>query len=126
MKVLILEPGKVAREADIDHDLQTMQEIVGGIITVTYPYEEPVGVVCNDEGLLMGLPLNRKLDDYTIIAGTFFLCGLGEEDLTDLSPELMEKYRRELYYPQFIFRDPEGGLIGVPYDPDDYTDDTGF
>lgn len=125
MKVLILEPGKVAREADIDHDLRAMQEIVGGIITVTYPYEEPVGVVCNDEGLLMGLPLNRKLDDFTIIAGTFFLCGLGEEDLTDLPPELMEKFKRKLYFPQFILRDPEGGLIGVPYNPDEYND-SGF
>ena len=86
MKVLLLEPGKVAREVDIEHTLEKMQEIVGGIITITYPFEEPVGVVCNDEGLLMGLPLNRKLDDYTIIAGTFFLCGLGEEDFTDLSP----------------------------------------
>ena len=87
MKILLLEPGKVAREAEIDGSLESMQETVGGLITAAYIFSEPVVVVANDEGLLMGLPLNRKLDDYTIIAGTFFLCGLGEDDFTDLSLE---------------------------------------
>lgn len=121
MKVLICAPGEVAREADIAHDLQTMQEIVGGIITVTYPYEEPVGVVCNDEGLLMGLPLNRKLDDFAVIAGTFFLCGLDEDSFTDLPSELMEQFKEKLYYPQYFFWDYDSpsGIECIPYDPDD-------
>ena len=37
MKVLLCEPGKHAREETIQHDLKSMQEIVGGTIEVTYP-----------------------------------------------------------------------------------------
>ena len=41
---------------------------------------------------LMGLPLNRALWDedglmYDVIAGTFLVVGLGEEDFVSLSPE---------------------------------------
>lgn len=122
MKVLILEPGKVAREAEIDHTLEAMQEVVGGLITATYPYEELVAVVANDEGLLMGLPLNRKLNGYTIIAGTFFICGLGEDSFVDLSPELMEKFKRELYYPQEFMKMPSGMLMAFSYDPNEQED----
>ena len=32
MKVLIVEPGKYPREADIEHTLQAEQKIVGGAI----------------------------------------------------------------------------------------------
>ena len=116
MKILLLEPGKLAREAEIDGSLESMQETVGGLITAVYPFSEPVAVVANDEGLLMGLPLNRKLDDYTIIAGTFFLCGLSEDSFADLPPELMKKYRRRLYNPHQFLRIHDD-IIALPYDP---------
>ena len=94
-----------------------MQAVVGGLITAVYIYEEPVAVVANDEGVLMGLPLNRKLNEHTIIAGTFFLCGLSEDSFADLSPELMEQFRRRLYYPhQFVRIGDE--IIALPYEPD--------
>jgi len=115
MKILLLEPGKIAREAEIDGSLESMQETVGGLITAVYPFSEPVAVVANDEGLLMGLPLNRKLDDYTIIAGTFFLCGLGEDDFTDLSPELLVQFKKRLYAPHLFIR-VDSEIIAVPYD----------
>lgn len=123
MKVLICAPGEIAREANIDHTLESMQEIVGGTITATYPYEELVAVVANDEGLLMGLPLNRKLNGYTIIAGTFFICGLGEDSFTDLPPDLMEKFKRELYYPHTFVKMPSGMLLAVPYNPEEEQED---
>lgn len=114
MKVLILEPGKLAREAEIEHSLEAMQKVVGGPITAIYPYEEPVAVVCNDEGLLMGLPLNRRLRRETTIAGTFFVCGLGEEDFIDLSPELMGKFKVRLRFPHCFIRAENGDIIAVP------------
>ena len=117
MKILLLEPGKVAREAEIDGSLESMQETVGGLITAVYLFSEPVAVVANDEGLLMGLPLNRKLDDYTIIAGTFFLCGLSDDSFADLPPELMEQFKRRLYHPQFFVRVGDD-IVAIPYDPE--------
>ena len=115
MKILLCEPGKYAREADIQGDLKTMQSIVGGTIEATYPWEAPVAVVCNDEGLLLGLPLNRKLTEDTIIAGTFFICGLGEENFADLSPEHLALFKKRLLLPQ-VFLQVGNRIIGVPFE----------
>ena len=53
----------------------------------------------------MGLPLNRALFDddghiYDIVSGNFLIVGLGEENFTDLSPDLMEKYGEQFKYPE--------------------------
>lgn len=105
MKVLMVEPGKSPYETEIEGGLESLQAAVGGTIQATYPYEDPVGLICNDEGKLMGLPLNRALYDdrgnmYDIVAGNFLIVGLGEEDFTDLSPALMEKFSEQFKYPE--------------------------
>ena len=48
MKVLIVEPGKYPREADIEHTLEAEQAVVGGTIEVVYPWRDRVGIVCNE------------------------------------------------------------------------------
>ena len=98
MKVLMVEPGKIPHEADIEPGLRSLQAAVDGYIQAVYPYEDPVALICNEDGKFMGLPLNRALRDdagevYDIIAGNFLITGLGEESFSDLSPELMEKYK---------------------------------
>lgn len=95
MNVLVVEPGTLPYEKEI-HGLQEMQELVGGLIDAIYPYDDPVALVCNDEGLLLGLPFNRSVEGgYGGICGTFFVCGLEEDNFASLSPELMEKYREK-------------------------------
>lgn len=80
MKVLIVEPLKVPYEKEIDGSLASMQAVVGGLIQLLYPFEDPeLALICNDEGKIMGLPYNRALRDedgriYDVVAGTFFLC----------------------------------------------------
>ena len=118
MKVLLLEPGKIARAAEIEHTLESMQSVVEGMITAVYPFSEPAAVVANDEGQLQGLPLNRKLTEEVIIAGTCFICGLSEEDFSGLPHDLMERYRQQFYYPQ-VFAKIDDEIIGVPYDPEE-------
>ena len=44
MKVLIVEPGKHSRKADITHTLESMQAIVDGCIEITYPWKDAVGM----------------------------------------------------------------------------------
>lgn len=61
IRVVLVEPGKLAREAQIDGSLEGMQRVVGGMIQAVYPFEEEVCIVCNEEGKLMGLSLNRAL-----------------------------------------------------------------
>ena len=99
MNVLVVEPGYLPYEMEIqdgaDH-LEQMQAIVGGLIEPIYPYHEEVAIVCNEEGLINGLPFNRSVPGgYGGVFGTFFICGLGEEDFCSLPPELMERFKKE-------------------------------
>ena len=80
MRILIVEPVKAPYEKEIAGDLKSMQAVVGGYIQAIYPFEdEELALICNEEGKLTGLPLNRVLKDeegsvYDVVAGTFFLC----------------------------------------------------
>lgn len=99
MNVLVVEPGYLPYEKEIkdgaDH-LEQMQAIVGGLIEPIYPYREEVAIVCNEEGLINGMPFNRSVPGgYGGVFGTFFVCGLGEEDFRSLPPDLMERFKKE-------------------------------
>ena len=96
-KVVMLIPGEPANVADIDLTLEDMQKVVDGRIEVVYPFSDPVALVCNEEGKVIHLPLNRALRDddgniYDVIAGTAFICGIGEENFTDVPDNLLQKY----------------------------------
>ena len=121
MDVLLFEPGKYPRSVSVD-TLEEMQQLVGGWITATYPFDDPVAVVANDDGLLLDLPFNRMVDPYHPIVGNFFLAGIGTEDFISLSPELMEKYEKTLHDPQILVRDSREPLqlAGIPVTPQQY------
>lgn len=61
MQVVLLRPGRKAEITEIGKGLEALQQIVDGDIQAVYPYEEEVCIICNDEGKLIGLPLNRAL-----------------------------------------------------------------
>ena len=89
LSVLQIAPGQHPKPIEIDNDLKALQQAVGGSIGASYPFEDPVAIVYNDDGKLMGLPLNRALRDesgetYDVVAGTFLVVGLGEEDFASL------------------------------------------
>ena len=65
--------------------------------------------VCRESGKLDGLPLNRALRDadgdiYDIVAGNFFIVGLGESDFTDLPHELAERFAEQFRQPEMFMR----------------------
>ena len=118
MTVLVVEPMKEPYVKEIDPDLHSLQAEVGGDIGATYPYSDPVALVCNDEGKLIGLDLNRGLRDengeiYDIVAGTFLVVGLGEEDFASLSPELIQKYTEQFKTPE-QFMQINGNIVVLP------------
>ena len=63
MKVLVVEPEKEPYVKEISSGLSSLQKEVGGFIEAVYPFEDPVAIICNEEGKLEGLPLNRALRD---------------------------------------------------------------
>ena len=121
MDVLIIEPGKEPRLTAVENNLKTLQGIVGGYIEVVYPFEESVGLICNEEGKLIGLPLNRCLEDYDIIAGTFMVVGLSDGDFCSLTPEQAERYRQKYAVPELFMRMGRS-IVAVPVPPRDVAD----
>ena len=102
---VVVEPGKKPEIKEIDSSLEGLQALVGGYIQAIYPYEDPVGIVCNEEAKLEGLPLNRALRDedgeiYDIVAGTFAIVGLTDDSFGSLDSELALKYAK-------LFEQPE-------------------
>lgn len=87
MKVLVIEPHKKPYTQEVKHTLENLQGIVGGLIEPIYL--DDVVIVVNEEGKIIGLPFNRALRDekskiLDLLFGTFFICGLGEENVTDI------------------------------------------
>ena len=110
MNVLVVEPGYLPYEKEIN-GLEEMQAVVGGLIEPIYPYEDSVALVGNDEALLIGLPFNRSVPaGYGGLFGTFFICGLGEDDFESLTPEQVKFFKNE-------FKNAEV-LLGVHGDND--------
>ena len=74
--------------------------------------------ICCESGKLDGLPLNRALRDadgdiYDIVAGNFFIVGLGESDFTDLPHELAEQFA-ELFRQPEMFMCVDGKIVAAP------------
>ncbi len=112
MHILIIEPGKHPREADIENSLESLQKTVGGYIEALYPYEDRIAIVCDEEAKLKSdTQWNRMLPECRdIIKGTFFICGLGEEDFTDIPPEMAEKYKKRFWNIEHFIPTPHGLL----------------
>ena len=123
MRILKIEPEHHPERADIPDTLEAMQEVVGGYVQAVYPFEEPVALICNEEGKLNGLPLNRALWDedgtlYDIISGTFFLCAAppDAESFQSLSEEQLLYYEERFRYPE-MFLKVNGKLVCLPISP---------
>ena len=103
--VLVVEPDKKPYVKEIPSSLESLQHEVGGDIEAVYPFEEPVAIVCNGEGKMNGLPLNRALRDdngeiYDIVAGTFLVTGLTDDSFGSLSPDLLRQFVTEFKMPE--------------------------
>ncbi len=109
ISVLVVEPEKKPYAKEISSGLSSLQHEVGGYIQAVYPYEEPVAIICDEEAKLKGSDLNRVLRDedgkiYDVIAGTFLIVGLGEEDFASLKPEHMKQFKEKFDTPEMFMR----------------------
>ena len=74
--------------------------------------------ICCESGKLDGLPLNRALrnsdgDIYDIVAGNFFIVGLGQNDFTDLPHELAEQFAERFRQLEMFMR-VDGKIVAAP------------
>ncbi len=124
MRILVVEPECRPEVREIDGALKTMQDIVGGTIQAVFPFDDPVALICNDEGKFLDLPANRGLRDeagqiYDIVFGTFFLCGApaDSDSFTSLTPEQIERYQDRFRTPE-MFWGMDGRIVCLPLEVD--------
>ena len=112
--VVALQPGKKAEIVTIPNNLAALQKFVGNgnadsLIEAFYPWQEAVCVVCNEEGKLNGMQLNRAVynDDgamVDIIAGPAFIADCSGEDFGSLSEEQQQRYLQMFHDPEIFIR----------------------
>lgn len=120
IRVLLLEPGKLARVVDIDYSLEGMQKTVNGLIEAAYPFEEEVCIICNEEGKLNGMPLNRAIrcegQITDIIAGPCFVCSCDKASFGSLTEAQQQKYLKMFKYPEHFLK-INNQIAAFPYNP---------
>ncbi|MBQ9027419.1 MAG: DUF3846 domain-containing protein [Lachnospiraceae bacterium] len=81
---------------EIPNTLKAFQDAVGGYIeTVSYRLQKkPILVICNEEGLLRGLPYNCHIQGQPYV-GPIVICGVDGPEFTDV-PITLEQFK-ELY-----------------------------
>ena len=109
MTVLIVPPMQEPYIKEISTGLEALQKEVGGRIEVVYPFAEPVGLICNDEGKNERMELNRALYDaednmYDIIAGTFVLAGLSGDNFGSLDKDQIKQFSERFAKPEMFMR----------------------
>lgn len=120
IRVVLLEPGKLARVADIDSSLEGLQKTVNGLIEAAYPFEEEVCIICNEEGKLNGMPLNRAIrcagQITDIIAGPCFVCSCDKASFGSLTEAQQQKYLKMFKYPEHFLK-INNQTAAFPYNP---------
>ena len=71
----MVKPYELPKEVEIDNTLEAKQELVGGWIECAYlPNDDSVVLICNEEGKINNMPLNRDIG-HDIIFGPFLIVG---------------------------------------------------
>ena len=106
MRVLVIDEGKMPEEREISGALSSLQELVGGLVQAIYPFDDTVALLCNDEGKLLRLPMNRSLPESgDIICGPFVIVGatLGSK-FSDLTDEQIGRYKKRFHSPEVFLQ----------------------
>lgn len=82
MKALRKRPGEDFEPIEIPNTLPALQAEVGGYIECVSLTRDSC-IVCNEEGLLFGLPYNTNING-NVYVGTILIVGVEGEDFTDV------------------------------------------
>ncbi len=134
-KVISCPVGKKSELLELNNlELKTLQRLVGGLIEVL-PISENgrVIIVCNEEGLIRDMSLNRVVYDedtkqpLSVISGDFLLLRETEDENGELDfcgfedEEMINHYLTTYQYPERILKTQLGQVIVIPFDPDHKT-----
>ena len=130
IKVLKVAPLERPSVCHLENRLSALQRAVSieadyiGLIEII-DLDEKACILCNEEGKLNGMEYNRAIRDENgevreIIAGPFLIVGLGEEDFTSLSEDMVQKYKRMFAQPE-VFLQTQSSILILPYAMDEFS-----
>lgn len=124
IRILVMEPEKAPEVRSIPNTLECAQEVVGGFIqTVSYDSRyrstfknaedaKSIVVVCNEEGKLQQLPMNRVLlygnTILDVYQGTIFICGVAHGEFVSLTDEQVRGLEHVYHEPDQFLNTPHG------------------
>jgi Domain of unknown function (DUF3846) len=91
LKIVVVEPDKDPEIRIINHTLEEMHRIVGGYIETVKTDLEGVVIVCNESGMIDGLPLNAFN-----IHGTFFFVAVDVPEFISLNEYQINKVIKQV------------------------------
>jgi hypothetical protein len=98
IQVLVVDPEKGPYVKEVENDLESAQEIVGGYIEAI-ELEKGYILICNEEGIRLRLPSNFHFKDGELLGTCFFTKKDVLGDLISLDDEevkyLQQKYLKE-------------------------------
>ena len=116
IKVLKVAPLEKPEICYLENELGALQEAVSigadcvGLIEIL-DLDERTCILCNEEGKLIGLVPNRRIEN-DIICGVFYVTGQdGEGNLTSLTDAEIEHYSEVFAYPEYFIRGDDGKII---------------
>lgn len=125
IRVLVVEPMKQPYEKTIPDTLDAMYQVISGDCIQVVPLYgmnmKDAVIVCNDDGKLRGLTLNRLLFDrdgnaYDVIAGTFFITGVDGENFCSLTDSQVQELFEHYKVPELIMP-MDDHFFRIPIDP---------
>ena len=112
IRVLLVEPHKHPRLVEVEHTLEKLQRLVGGYIAASYPWDDHVSLVYDDDGKFKeGNEANRVLEDYDVLVGPFFICGISRDDFASIPDDLALKFAEKFWMPESFLRLPDGLMV---------------
>ncbi len=117
---IVVRPMEKPRFMKVDASLDGYYKTIGcDCIQAVYPFEDPVAVICDDEGKFRQMP-NRalKMDGkiYDVLFGTFIICGVGGSDFCSLPAELKDKYMKMFASPEMYMKNVDGRVLRIVMD----------
>ena len=131
IRVIVCRPGEKAAIEEIGDSLESMQQLVGGLVEEYQPFHDDndprvddVAIYCNEEGKINRLsPSRAVIDDdgrvQDVIAGPFFICyaPLASETIQSLPEDLERRFKDKFELPEHFFLTKDG-MEAVKYDPE--------
>ncbi len=105
---LLIKPMQTPERIKTADGLKDLQALVGGYIECFSPLGDSALIICNEEGKLHGLPMNRAMYDSAgelvdVVTGDFIIVETQDDSFVSLSEEMMQKYEKLYEKPEKFY-----------------------